>query len=92
MEGPNKTEAWLKLNALECSPKRTDALLDAFGRDPLALFAASPDEWRTRIPSLTGRAPRPALGDPGAQFRQGMRRACPPGRADRVRRRSLLPR
>ena len=33
-------------------PQRAGALLDAFGRDPAALFAASPAEWRGSVPSL----------------------------------------
>ena len=52
MDGPFDTEAWLRLNALEFSTKRTSALLDAFGHDPASLFAASPSEWRTHLPDL----------------------------------------
>lgn len=46
-------EAWLRVNALEFSPKRSHALLTAFGEDPVALFSSSDNEWRQRVPSLT---------------------------------------
>ena len=46
-------DAWLRLNALEFSPKRAHALLGAFGGSPEAIFCASPAEWRERCPSLT---------------------------------------
>ncbi len=47
-----ETDAWLRVNALEFAPVRARALLHAFGDDPIALFAASPDEWRERWPAL----------------------------------------
>ena len=53
MDGLTPTEAWLKLNALEFQAKRTHALLEAFTGDPTALFAASPTDWRDRVPDLT---------------------------------------
>ncbi|MBV9849010.1 MAG: DNA-protecting protein DprA [Armatimonadetes bacterium] len=53
MDGLDLTEAWLKLNALEFRPQRARALLEAFDRDPSALFAASAADWRGRVPGLT---------------------------------------
>lgn len=59
MDGPAMTdpeiEAWLRLNALEFMPKRALALLEAFDGDPTALWAASPAEWRERVPGLTAK-------------------------------------
>jgi DNA processing protein len=55
MEGrPSKAadEAWLRLNALAFAPHRLNALLDAYGNDPLALLAAPPREWAERLPTL----------------------------------------
>ncbi len=52
MEGPLNIEAWLRLNSLEFAPHRVHALLEAYGGDPAALFAAPRDEWRQRLPSL----------------------------------------
>ena len=50
---PEQEDGWLRLNALEFSPKRARALLDAFGGDPAALFAASGRDWRERLPGLS---------------------------------------
>lgn len=55
MDGPDNTQSWLRLNALEFAPKRAHTLLAAFGGDPEALFAATPAEWRERSPDLTGK-------------------------------------
>lgn len=52
MEGPVNMEAWLRLNAVEFAPHRLHALLDAYGGDPAALFAASPQDWVERLPHL----------------------------------------
>ncbi|MDQ2798236.1 MAG: DNA-processing protein DprA [Armatimonadota bacterium] len=52
MEGPLNIEAWLRLNSLEFAPHRIHALLEAYGGDPAALFAAPRDEWRQCLPSL----------------------------------------
>lgn len=57
MEKPHRSdaevEAWLRLNALEISPKRAHEALDAFGGNPVALFAASQADWESRCPSLS---------------------------------------
>jgi len=45
--------AWLRLNALEWSPKRAHALLAAFGGDAQVIWAASDLEWRAQCPGLT---------------------------------------
>jgi len=45
--------AWLRLNALEWSPKRAHALLAAFGGSALDVWAASDLEWRFQCPGLT---------------------------------------
>jgi len=50
MEGPENTDAWLRLNSLEFAPHRLHALLEAYGGDPAAFFAASQDEWAERLP------------------------------------------
>ena len=52
MEGPVNTEAWLRLNAVAFAPHRLHALLNAYGGDPAALFAATRDEWAERLPHL----------------------------------------
>lgn len=53
MDGPENTEAWLRLNALEFSAARARALLEAFDNNPSALFSAAETEWRVRAPGLT---------------------------------------
>ena len=52
MEGPLAIEAWLRLNALEFAPHRLNGLLEAYGGDPAALFAAPRAEWLQRLPEL----------------------------------------
>jgi DNA processing protein len=59
MEGPIRSEtqsdAWLRLAAVEMSPKRARALLDVYDGDPAALFAANAGEWRERCPGLAAK-------------------------------------
>ena len=45
--------AWLRLGALEWSPKRIYALLRAFSEDPLSIFADDEAIWHERLPELT---------------------------------------
>jgi DNA processing protein len=45
-------DAWLRLNALEFGPKRAHALLTAYESDPAAIFAAGPDDWQDRCPTI----------------------------------------
>ncbi len=52
MEGPVNTEAWLRLNAVELATHRLHTLLDAYGGDPAALFAAPRHEWAERLPQF----------------------------------------
>ena len=50
MEGPENKDAWLRLNSLEFAPHRLHALLEVYGGDPAAFFAASREEWTERLP------------------------------------------
>ena len=52
MEGPKSQEAWMRLNRLEFAPHRIHSLLEAYGGDPAALFAAGRDEWAERLPQM----------------------------------------
>lgn len=56
-EGPlqsdARTDAWLRLNALEFMPKRALTLLEAYGGDPVALWSATRADWKDRCPGLT---------------------------------------
>lgn len=49
-----EVDAWLRLNALEISPKRVHELLAAFGGDPVAVFEADRADWESRCSSLSG--------------------------------------
>lgn len=45
--------AWLKLCAFELNPKRSHALLEAFGGNPSAIVAAKPADWRRAVSDLS---------------------------------------
>lgn len=52
MEGPRSQEPWLRLNRLEFAPHRIHSLLEAYGGDPAALFAAGREDWLERLPQM----------------------------------------
>ena len=54
-DGQDAQDAWLRLNILDIATHRKHTLLEAFGGDPVALFAAGEDEWRERLPKFTGK-------------------------------------
>lgn len=49
------TEEWLKLGAVELSPRRLRSLLEPFAGDPGPLMAAPPSTWREIAPDLTAK-------------------------------------
>ena len=59
MEGPETQsetqDAWLQLSTLEFAPTRLHALLEAYGGDPAALFAAPAADWAERLPNLNAK-------------------------------------